>query len=335
MDRLNDTKFYLDCFVVSSLFKETQLQKTAENQIISGLTNKIKELVQEHVNPDDKIGSLINILSPGIIFNILPGGFVKKFIIFLLLNVFHINVGDIIESIWDKLKNAASGDKQIPSSEIDNAVQSAIQEHDTSEETSSLPKFQSLNQDIRIFKLSILEYQMIKSAARSNYDLYTRKKNSFKILSSLLGWIFKVAFASAGLLIAGDIVNNFLGRNTKSTDKTTQETPTITSKQTKFPVKATYSPENNNSNSQWVESISNNEPSIENMLVQFAKDVYSGLDGKEDLIRSSPAFNILKDRIVWYNHTSPNAPMVFIPRNFKSKKEMVDYFIDSIANKTN
>jgi hypothetical protein len=67
------------------------------------------------------------------------------------------------------------------------------------------------------------------------------------------------------------------------------------------------------------------------MLVQITKDVYGGLDGKDGIIRSSPAFQAVKDNIVWYNTHNEGSSITFIPGLFKSKKQLVDYFIDDVA----
>ena len=82
-----------------------------------------------------------------------------------------------------------------------------------------------------------------------------------------------------------------------------------------------------------MERIQNNQASIDQLLVNFTKDVYDGLTNKDNLIKSSPAFRVVSDRIGWYNHSSPESPIVFIPKYFTSKKSIVDYFIDDVASK--
>jgi hypothetical protein len=172
-----------------------------------------------------------------------------------------------------------------------------------------------------------------------------RKSRTAFILTRVLSWIFKVALASAGLVVAGDVVNKFLNRpnaldgtmqKVEPIDQSSQSAiPVNVSKQKKFPVKSGYAPEKYNvGDSLWMERVTNNSGSIEYMLVNFAKTVYDGLDGKESLIKSSPAFQVVKDRIVQYNHSSPESPMIWLPRYFGSKKQIVDYFIDDVADRT-
>ena len=105
------------------------------------------------------------------------------------------------------------------------------------------------------------------------------------------------------------------------------------STQTKFSIKPGYvdTRYNTSDDTNWIEKISNNKSSIENMLVSFVKEVYDGLNGQDALIRSVPGFQITADNIAWYNHSSVGDPIVFIPKHFTSKKQLVDNFIDQIA----
>jgi len=67
------------------------------------------------------------------------------------------------------------------------------------------------------------------------------------------------------------------------------------------------------------------------MLVGFVKEVYEGLDNQDAAIRSVPGFKTIADNIAWYNHSAAGDPIVFIPKMFVSKKQLVDHFIDQIA----
>ena len=101
------------------------------------------------------------------------------------------------------------------------------------------------------------------------------------------------------------------------------------SKQTKFPPNPSYNDENHSG--AWGVSVSNDPSSIQSMLITFAKEVYSGLDGKESAITSSPNFQKILADIIWYNHASAGDRVVIIPNQFPSKRALVDYFIDDVA----
>jgi hypothetical protein len=70
------------------------------------------------------------------------------------------------------------------------------------------------------------------------------------------------------------------------------------------------------------------------MLIEFAKDVYTKIDGHETDFLSTPAFQVISEEIEWYNHNAgPSSPMVFIPRMFTNKEEIVSMFINQVAAK--
>jgi hypothetical protein len=78
----------------------------------------------------------------------------------------------------------------------------------------------------------------------------------------------------------------------------------------------------------------NNPQNIESILLQFAKDTYDGLDGKESIITATPGFQAIKNRIIWFNSDHPNSTIITIPPEYTSKKQIVDYFIDEVAKES-
>lgn len=354
----SEISLYTDSLIVATIIENNVIIKKADgvtSGLVLSLIDKVKGYVSNHIDPHDRVGSLINILSPGTIATVFSAMGLGWFgaLIGLAMRIFNIDVYGIINSIWDKLKPTIGNDKPISSSQIDAVVQNSVQEHykpATPEEAEKavnmmeVKSFSQLMRDAKLVKLTMIGYEsgiLIKEAGF--FSMFSdRKSKTISILARVLSWIFKIALASAGLVIAGDVVNKFLGRpnafdNTIQKGKPVPDSPppsTYISKQTKFPVKSNYIPEKYNiGESVWMENILNNDSSIENMLINFTKNVYDGLDGKENIISSSPAFQVVKDRISWYNRTSPNAPMIFIPKYFNSKKQIVDYFIDDIAEK--
>ena len=139
--------------------------------------------------------------------------------------------------------------------------------------------------------------------------------------------------------MAGDVINKMLGRDNsldgtihdgKPTGGTpsTQQLPVSTR-----PIKPSYVDVPMNSSGNWVENVANNEPSIGQMVMKFAKDVYP-LEGQEAAIESNPMFQRLVKMIVWYNEASAGGPVVYIPRMFTTKKQMVDSFVDTLPTNT-
>ena len=138
-------------------------------------------------------------------------------------------------------------------------------------------------------------------------------------------------------MVAGDIINHLLGRpssldGTYQAGKTDTTSPAPAAAEPSAPVSTQkkYLPKEDASLPSSV-PIQNNDQNINDMVLQFAKDTYSGLEGKEQLIRSSPNFQKVVRVISNYNNTNQNSSQTFIPSFFRSKKQMVDYFIDDVA----
>lgn len=322
-------KFYKDLTMISEV---SAFQKNAS--LTSDIISRVEQYVSNHIDPNDRFGSLVNILGPGAIaltFKAMGMGWIGSLIAFAM-QAFHINIGGIVESIWDALKSELSAGRNVSSAQVDSAVQNAVQQHAGTDKTSS-------NIEIRMLKLALVEY---------DHNLFAlNKEPSFKIsraaptkaattsfLGSLLSVVFKIALASAGFMVAGDVVNKFLHRpnaldNTLQQGHPVAQAPTSRSKQKIFPINPSYQEAPHSGT--WAVPIVNEPSNIENMLVQFAKDVYSGLDGHESAITSSPTFQKIKSDIAWYNHASAGDKVVIIPNKFSSKKDLVDYFIDEVA----
>ena len=271
------------------------------------------------------------------------------------MNVFHVDVAGMISSLYDKVKGMISSGAKVSSEQIDAATESVIQEHSkdstTQEAQEGYEKLQQMQQsgtpaddgrvysslellhDAKIISLALVEYnkQSLRLTKNANFSNFLggykgSKAKGTSLLGKILGWVFKLALASGGLMIAGDVVNSFLDRpNSLSGNyQASQTSGGSTSIQTKYhligdaPLPKTV-------------SVTNTPSNIGDMIVQFAKDVYSGLNGKENLIRNTAGFNIIKRRIAMANIYNPGSGSVMIPPEFTSKKQLVDYFIDDVA----
>lgn len=351
MKKNSEISFYVDTLIVETLLSDEHFSKTAQSGgSLSQLIEIVKNYFNNKIDPNNKAGSLLSMLTPGLI---LSGFGFGKFSILLSLatSAFQIDIASILGSIFSKIKGLISGDKQISSDEINNTVSSSFKEAETpitENEADNIFNFlqskQSVSKrlrDAQLLKLAMNHYNISKNAGKPLLSqINMTKSTTVNVLITVIGWIFKVALASAGLLIAGDVVNKFLGRPNALSGTVEKGRPvstesaisTPTSKQTKFKVKSSYKDRINNIGEDvWMESRLNNNSSIGDMLVDFAQEVYSGLDDKENLIRSAPGFEVIKNRISIYNRYSPGGPVIFIPKYFTSKKQIVDMLIDDVA----
>lgn len=321
-----------DLIIAEIILSNSPLLKQADGNLVSSISDKIKNYVGNNIDENDKLGSLVNIITPGAIATAL--GF-RWFglLIGLAMRIFHIDIAAIFSSIFKGLKSELSSKSKVDEASLGKIVDNAFQENVTSQISDEELESKATIQDARMIKLALISYSRnVKTAA------FSRQSKVTSILKSITSIIFKVALASAGLMLAGDIINKAVGLpnaidNTVQKGKPVESTkPKITSTQTKFKVKSSYSKENYNNNSDWIEKIKNNSYNIERMLISFAHDVYDNL--QDFKIQSSPLFKDLVHEISIFNAHSPNAPLVFIPKNYHSKKDLADTFIDEVANKT-
>lgn len=335
----NELRFYNENLIVHTLFADEQMIKLAQSGIMSGIISKMKEYFSNQIDPNDKTGSLLNLIAPGAISMVFSAmGLGRIGIAFsLAMRIFHIDVNSIFHSIYDSLKGDINSGKKLSSSEIQTKVDNAVQEHtgDAMAPTGSL-------KEIKLLKLSLMTYEhQIMSSQPIKISLGKGGKGAaVSAITAILSWFFKIALASAGLMVAGDIVNKVLDRP-NAFDGTVHDGHPVDevsikpevgpiSTQTKFKVNPGYT--NNVSSSNWTESVPNTESGIENLIVGFVHEVYNGVNDAE--IKASNGFKKIVDDIAWYNHAAVGDQVVFIPKNFSSKKQLVDHFIDEVAAKS-
>lgn len=368
--------FQISYMVTESLLSEDGFTKNAQlSDMMSGVTDAIKNYFGSKVDPNDKVGSFLNMIAPGAIALIFKSlGFTKIGLLFgLAMNIFNIDVKSILSSIYQKIKSVLGGGKMLTPQETQTIVNESVDagsKQPTQEDAEKVQKLVDKSpakdaskafRDARIVKMALLQYEsegFEKVAQRYRYkrpafnsssDFFSlfnsRHEETSGTLKRVLGWIFTVALLSAGLMVGGDLVKKVL-KMPNSLDGTvhdghpTQVNPVQqsglahSSTQTKFKVTPGLSdpPKNQNQNI-WTESISNDKSSIESMLIQFAKQVYQGLNGLDNTIRATPGFQVISDRITEYNHQSAGNTMVIIPPYFTTKKQIVDFFIDDVAQK--
>ena len=220
--RKDELKFCVDLMIVESLLLngEPIIKKADETGgIASQIIAKVSHYVMNNIDPNNKAGSLINMLAPGAI-SIFMGALGFKWLGFLTglaLRIFHIDVDSILKSIWGSLKGSLSNDKKMTSPQVDEMVEAAVQAHTTPatqeemEEAAKQLQTTSVNwQEVRMLKLAMVDYEyhsIRKLALPAVADFAKRKTGVSSLLSKVIGLIIKVAIASAGLMVAGDVIN--------------------------------------------------------------------------------------------------------------------------------
>lgn len=343
----------VDTMIVEALLTDSHLSKfAAAGFSISELLGKVKEYFGNHFDSNDKVGSVVNMLAPGALslgLKAMGFGWLGP-LLALAMSVFHIDVNAILTEVWNGVKGAISSGKQTSSEQVDKIVDSAVASNvkpATEEEAAGAQKMMESRsyalREAKLLKVAMIEFDRAPETFTKEAGLFDwfsgKKSTTASLLGTILKWIFKVVLASAGFMVAGDVINKFLDRP-NALDGSLQQgkpvsqapsVPAVTTTQTRFPVNPAYRQESHPNG--WVENVHNDPGSIANMLVGWAKQVYQGLDGLDSVIQSGPDFQGLVDLIAWQNHTSEGGPIVFIPQTFTSKKMVVDHFIDEVAEK--
>lgn len=346
----SEVSFCVDTILVETALGDPKFYKKAG--ILNDLLSKVKDYSMAHIDKEHPVESVLKFLAPGALWVLMQGIGLGKWGFFLgiLADYFHVDIPKILESMFVKVKDMISGGHQVSSGEVDAATQQVAQDNATSDagQADDHKVYTSLElmNEAKLIRLALIDYEhqkmrLIKEGSDVNNLLGFggSKARSTSLLVKILGWIVKIALASAGLMVAGDAIHALLGSPSALTG-TYQEgkTPTDSSSepavssapastQKKFPLKGDAP-----LSVSW--PMANTPGNIEEMLIQFAKDTYSGLDGKESLIRSLPSFQGVKEDIEWFNIHNPGTTAIFLPRRYPTKKSLVDHFIDDVAKAT-
>lgn len=352
-----------DFFGSSSLLGGSSTGLSNDSEIMSGCVSYFSS----KVDPSNPTKSFTNLLAPGAVLVGLSslGMPVIGTLVGLLMSVFKVDVHGMLKSAYEAVERLISGGKKTTSEQVDSAIQTAASQHVTpaTEQEAEAAK-KSLTEspgvsaaddgefdnyvkaklrEARSVKLTIIHYEesLRKNAGLGSFfNIFaSRKAASSNIFIRIISLFFKIGLASLGLMVAGDLINKYVGIGGNSSPSPaaneTPPTPLQTSTQKTFPVSNNYAPESNNSGSvRWIESYTNNEDGIEKMLLDFANEVYGGLGDKQQEITSSTAFKSLLDDLVSYNRRARGQSIVVIPNYYHSKKQIVDMFIDDVARKT-
>jgi hypothetical protein len=343
MVKAGTISLYVDVMLIETVLADPKFYKKGGE--ISDVISKIKDYFSSKYDPEHPSASVINELAPAVVWRLFSAmGFGKwGILVGLLMSTFHVDVSGSLSSIYEKVKEMISDGKKVSSQQIDEAVDTSVAAHSGNEANDGkVVSSLDLLPQARLLRLAMIDYeqQLLRLTKINNTLLVSTAAISAASGTSLLGKIFglvmKIGLASAGFMVAGDIINHLLGRPS-SLDGTyqagkTETSPTPAAAEPSAPVSTQkkYLPKEDASLPSSM-PIQNNNQNIEAMVLQFAKDTYSGLDGKEQLIQNSPNFQKVVHVISNYNNTNQGSSQTFIPSFFRSKKQLVDYFIDDVA----
>jgi gas vesicle protein len=338
---------YVDALIIQAAFGDEVITKKAEGEFVASLISSVKDYVNAHIDPNDKVGSVVNLLAPGafstLVSSLFPSLKWLSFIFGLAMRIFNIDIASVLKNISSDIKSLIYGGKEISSDHVDNIVTSHFSAVPpaTQEDAERFLKSSHIRiREAKLIKLALINIndQLIKNSKSADTisSFILGKRNTVNLLAKAIGWIIKIILASAGLMMAGDAVNALLGKSSAFTGTLQHGKPidTTKSKQTRFKVNTSYSDiAKNTKSSVWVENISPSRNNIINLVLDFMEEVYPETKDFNNEAMSTPGFQVIVDEILDYNEANQNRQITYIPKAFDTKKRLVDMFIDQVAEK--
>ena len=329
---MSKSNFYMDVLLVHS-FLDVPITKNADGEFSSLIMNSIKNMVK--LDPNDPVKDLGNAMAPSAIMGIFKSLDIPNwgYLVALILYVFKIDIIGALRSIYNTLMPIIQSGAMISEKQVKSAVSqslSLIQPPTADVENKVVDQLKSQSHSfhkMQLMKLAIADKKII----RKNAGFFL--ESILPVIASVLEWIFIAILTSAGIYLGGKAIKHFFGGTT-----TSKETPV----QTKFPQKASYTDHDFSTQDRSIEyrtspAPKEEEPSnsrrimsdaISKMLISFTNEIYDGLN--EGQIKQLPSFRALVSTLLDFNHASLKERMLFIPVAFKSKKQLVDYFIKDL-----
>jgi hypothetical protein len=352
-------KYHADTLIIETFLANDTLVKNADG-IMSNLPDKIQEYVTSKMKPGHEIESVLSMFAPGAIFLFLRASNpILAILLSTVAGTFQLNIEEMIESVFSAIKPDIAQGKKVDPAKIDAAAASAAAAQSSAPAPAKAPaeapakkeeddglnvesSFKNQLKFARKLRLALIAYENDNSEFQfSKYAIPAgiTGTGTKSFLSRIISWLFKAILLSAGFLLVGDVLNEYVLHRPNSlsggvqkgvaVDTLQPSAPVVVSTQTKFKPNPSFHDETHKG--AWGVSVQATPTAIEEMLIDFAKEVYLGLDGLESVMRSSPAFQIVKNRIVNNNKSNEGYNVTSIPSYLPSKKQIVDTFIDNVA----
>ncbi len=321
--------FLTETLVIEAILADPKMLKNASG--ISDILSAVEEYFKSKIDKNHTTASVLSELAPGVLWLTLSSlGFGKiGLALGFIAQQYHVDVKEFISSMYEKVKEIITTDHKISEGQIDQIVAGTVQQFSSQPKTSS--KIYSpleLLGYAKLINVALVNYEkqiMKLTKVEPDYSQYKIIKNAqaISLLGLILGWIFKVILRAGGLLLIAEMGRKLFDYKDSATGSQSATSEPV---QTKYHFK---------SDAPLPTSlrIVNTPENIDNQIIEFAKNVYDGLDGKENLIRNTPGFQAIKSRIIWWNEAHPGSSIVSIPPEFTTQKQLVNYFIDDVAKK--
>ncbi len=361
---------YVDYLVVEALLSNPRITKKADGEVAS-LISTVKDYILSHIDKENPISSVLGLLVPGALAALgfpMLAGVLKVAEMVLGFDIADIlrNIGSYVsnlvsggkktdsETVKAGVMQAVNGQATTPVTDEDMARVTKLQNQANGAKTATLTldqalffkksaaKFLNENPDFDFANPKFTMKVYAKWSASDIGRIFGFKSLTGKILGTLLGWVVTTALATAGFMVAEDGIHALLGQpnhfdgsakpgaaspQSGNAEPVSTTLPTG-STQKKFQLNPNYSQESFNSEyDSWIIKGTTNDIPV--IIARWATEIYPDVDTSS--LASSSNFKTLISLIDKYNEGNTSKTL-FIPKMFKSRKQVVDTFIDDVAN---
>ena len=334
--RRDELQYLIDTILIEKLASDTELVKEAglfEDIGFDSIASAIKGFAKEHVNSDNPggiAGSIINLMAPAMLYRMHPIlGVTVSAASALGFNIISL-VKKIINPIKDKLNNG----EPVDIGEINTAGHNAV-----SAEVGDLSSVDDMLEPVReVFaKLGKLPhtpwgYEKGVPLLKRIFGNISEARGRW-LIGGIIVWVLKTLLVGAGLVGGAQVIKNIVSPTSDidfSKQSPTKKDTEISNPISMEPFKASGNGQKvfkNDNNNVWIVPLINR--SIDDTLIEWAKDVYPELSGLRDVIEDSPDFQKTVAKLTNnFNSRDPNN--LIMPIGLHSRKQVVDLFAKDV-----
>jgi len=282
----------------------------------SGVLSDISSFLQDQFNGETGWNVVKAVLQPAVISLIFKAANINpafSLLTSVLLEVFHIDIFDIVSNICKKIFSFVKQEKQPSNEDISQIVDESIGEKLPLEATAST--IEQLDAIHRRFKTAMYIYSIDKTAGISSF-----------LLSQGLRTFFKHFFSA----LIGKALGKGISKVTEPSDQKSQQQSSVPAVvQSKYPVKGSFADKKYFSTAARSAPILATDASITQYLLDLAEDKYDNLGKIKNQIINNEEFQVAKNMILQSSLKTLNKN-ILIPEIFDSKNLLIDYFMDNV-----
>lgn len=331
-------QYVADTIAIEYLASDLPIQKEAGlfedfgfSGVASSIINQVKGLLVPENTPTGWLKAIANLLISGALFKAhwLLG------VVYAFANALGIDIIGIGKQILSKVYDAIKGGDSVVMSDVHYYGKIAMAASNNGY-VKRADLFGLFGGGKKSPKVNTVERMFGDLLARG------QKRKLSSLIVAIIVWALKTALLGAGLVTGAGLITNFIRGKPDSKETPAEpdkETSSLEPEQQTKPSEPAapsdeaaelFSPSSTEmkQSGRWMTRIIGN---LRETLITWATDIYPELSGYEDIIYSSPAFSRVLDK--FEEHYDEGEPYMMVPKEFGSKKQVVDTFAKEVLSK--